>query len=97
MYTQKLEQFKSEMEKAMEEALSNSKVVDMLENYGLEEGAKFKFVLDLNKIKSSNTVTDQELKASLESIPEDELVFISCCTCCKCPRPACCLGICCDC
>ena len=87
MNSEKLQQLQNEIHREMKKALNSSKMVEVLDNYGLvDKLVKIQCVLDLTKIQSSNAIKDPEIKDSLRAIPGQQIVIMDCCLC---PRGCC--------
>jgi hypothetical protein len=84
MDSENLQQLKKEIKQEMSEVLNSSKITNIFQSYGLTEDGliKFQCILDLTKIQLNNTLEeDQQFKASLLAIPEQELLLMCCCSC----------------
>ncbi len=93
MNSEQLDQFTKKIQEELLNAVNNSKLVDLLDQYGLTEDGfvTFQCRLDIPKIQLSDAVVDQQLKESLRVIPENELIIRACDCVCENPRRFCCI------
>ncbi len=92
MVIENLQQLQEEIKQELLNAVNNSKLVDLLDQYGLTEDGfvTFQCRLDIPKILLSDAVVDQRLEESLRAIPENELMISACDCWCFNPRRMCC-------
>jgi hypothetical protein len=79
-----LEKLQQEIASVMKETLDNSKVSDLLSQYGLLENGvvKIKLEINKNKIQSGQVQNiDSQLIEALNEIPENEFILLDCCHC----------------
>ena len=83
MDNEKLEQFRGDVKKIMEEILDKSELFKMAANeYGLgQEAVQVQVVLNLNKMDSSNELRESLMKDSSIEIIDDQFKVLTCCTC----------------
>lgn len=75
----KIKQLKEEIDQHMEEAIKNSNLPDFFARKGLiEKTLRIEVMLDLNQIRNTDYIKEQELKDALREIPGKEL-SIRCC------------------
>ncbi|NMG06388.1 hypothetical protein [Brasilonema sp. UFV-L1] len=91
---EKLKQLEEEIKQGLMEAVNNSKLIELFQQYGLTGNGlvKFQCILDITNIQLSDTVVDQQFKESLRAIGNQELIVAPCD--CWCENPP---GLCCDC
>jgi DNA-directed RNA polymerase specialized sigma subunit len=92
MNSEQLDQFTKKIQEELLNAVNNSKLVDLLDQYGLTEDGfvTFQCRLDIPKIQLSDAVVDQQLKESLRAIRENELIISACDCWCLNPPEYCC-------
>lgn len=75
-----LEKIKDKLSSELENALNDSKLIDMLKKYGLENVVTIQLEVDNSKIKSSQNLNmDIQIKNELEAMSEDKFVMINAC------------------
>jgi Ca2+-binding EF-hand superfamily protein len=87
-----LNQLKEEIKQGLMDAVNNSKLIELFERYGLTGDGivKFRCIIDINKIQSSDVVVDQQLQQSLLATRSQEIVIAPCeCWCTNPPRICC--------
>ena len=78
----KIKQLQEEINQRMEEAIINSDFPEFLNSKGLvEKTLKVEVMLDLNKIRNTDFITDKELQDALREIPGTEMTLRCCYPC----------------
>lgn len=95
---QQLQQLKDEIHQTMREALNNSNLGEVFNNYGISGHQIFKVqcMLDLTEVEFNDAEENQRSGKFLQAIPEQEIKFAPlgwCATCdvngCECQRGNC--------
>ncbi|MBW4634023.1 MAG: hypothetical protein KME30_19590 [Iphinoe sp. HA4291-MV1] len=89
---EELKQLQEEIKQRMMEAVNNSKLIELFQQYGLTGDGlvKFQCILDIPKIQASDTVVGQQFKESLRAIQEKEIIVPACECWCENPPGFCC-------
>ncbi|MEL7242210.1 MAG: hypothetical protein AAGM40_07665 [Cyanobacteria bacterium J06573_2] len=78
----KIKQLQEEVNQRMEEAITSSNFPEFLNSKGLvEKTLKVQVMLDLNKIRDTDYITDKELQDALREMPGTEITLRCCYPC----------------
>ncbi|MBW4669540.1 MAG: hypothetical protein KME60_19510 [Cyanomargarita calcarea GSE-NOS-MK-12-04C] len=90
MISQKIQQLQDQIDHEMKEALNNSNLGEILNKFGVTgDFIKSQLTIDLTKIQFIDPVEDKQFEKYLPTIPESQIVTLSCCKkgvclCCLC-------------
>ncbi|MBW4503792.1 MAG: hypothetical protein KME57_30585 [Scytonema hyalinum WJT4-NPBG1] len=92
MVIENLQQLQEEIKQELLNAVNNSKLVELFQQYGLTGDGlvTFQCILDITKIQLSDAVVNQRLEESLRAIGENELIISACNCWCENPPEYCC-------